>query len=238
VGTLSSLIEVTQLEMRYGLTRAVQGTSFSIGPGESVGLLGLNGAGKTSTLKALLGLYPVSKGSVTVFGHGPGSVAALKKIGFAPEDGCPPDYLTGQEYLQFVASLKFRSHTVAPEVSELLNYFELDPKKSVRDYSKGMRRRLILAQALMARPELVILDEPLNGLDPLMIIKLRERLNQTTQQGSALLYSSHILSEVEKCCNRVIIMKEGRIVLDQSLEKLIQEFGSVENAFSRSVGTA
>jgi ABC-2 type transport system ATP-binding protein len=120
--------------------------------------------------------------------------------------------------------------------NELLSWFELDPRKPIREYSKGMKRRITLAQAFLGEPDLVILDEPLNGLDPLVIVKLRNRLNEKRNKGTGLLYSSHILSEVEKCCSRAIILNEGKLVLDAPLDAIQSEYGSIENAFAKTVG--
>jgi len=231
------ILEVKNLEVRYGLKKAVEGVSFSIGPGESVGLLGANGAGKSSTLKALLGMLEPSQGHIQILGGRPGSFSSFEKLGFAPEEGEPPDYLTGREYLSFVSRIKKPLKTdFALAVDELLSWFELDPKKPIRECSKGMKRRITLAQAFLGEPDLVVLDEPLNGLDPLMIIKLRTRLIEQRNKGTALLYSSHILSEVEKCCSRAIILKEGNLVLDSSLESIQEEYGGIENAFAKKVG--
>lgn len=231
------ILEVKNLEVRYGLKKAVDDLSFSLSPGESVGLLGANGAGKSSTLKAVLGMLRPAKGEIRTLGARPGSFASFEKLGFVPEEGGPPDYLNGKEYLHFISDLKNPTkRNNDSEVNELLAWFELEPKKPIRDYSKGMKRRLMLAQAFVGTPDLIILDEPLNGLDPLMIIKLRNRLNEKRDKGTALLYSSHILSEVEKCCSRALILKEGKLVLDASLKEIFSDYGSIENAFAKKVG--
>lgn len=230
------ILEVNNLEVCYGLKKAVKSVSFAMGPGESVGLLGANGAGKSSTLKAILGMIRPSKGEIRTLNKRPGSFASFEKLGFAPEEGSPPDYLTGKEYLDFVSALKMPMRQKGfLEVDELLGWFELEPKKPIRDYSKGMKRRLILAQAFLGNPELIILDEPLNGLDPLMIIKLRTKLNEQKEKGTSILYSSHILSEVEKCCSRALILKEGELVLDASLETIMADYGGIESAFAKKV---
>jgi ABC-2 type transport system ATP-binding protein len=235
-GSLESLVEIKGLEVRYGFKKAVNGLSLSINEGEAVGLLGVNGAGKSSTLKALLGIVKPSAGEIHLFNLKPGNTKTFQNLGFAPEEGAPPDYLSGKEYLKFLASFRFpKDANILKEVDEMLAWFEIDPKKRIRDYSKGMKRRLVLAQAFIGDPALVVLDEPLNGLDPLMILKLRERINQKRDSQRALIYSSHILSEVEKCCSRVVILSEGKVVLDDSIEKVCSQFGSVEKAFSEKV---
>ena len=229
---LSLVVEVKDLEIAYGLRKAVQGISFSISAGEKVGLLGANGAGKSSTLRALLGMQRYAKGEVRVFNSKPGSIEILSLTGFAPEEGSPPDYFSGKEYLEFIQKMKMGPQSGTNAADELLLWFELEPKKKIREYSKGMKRRLTLAQALLGHPKLLILDEPLNGLDPLIIVKLRDWLNLQKNSETCLIYSSHILSEVEKVCSRAIILKNGKIVLDNSLSEIISQFGSVEAAFT------
>ena len=200
-----------------------------------MGLLGANGAGKTSTIRAILGLVRPAKGSIRVFGFAPGALKGLALLGFAPEEGCPPEYLTGKEYLVFVGRMRSKEDRKAAvqTADRLLADFELAPEKKIRDYSKGMRRRLVLAQAFVGAPKILILDEPLNGLDPLMILKLREYLSEYRKQGGSLLYSSHILSEVERTCTHVAILQEGELVLTDSMDNVVSNYGSVEGAFSK-----
>ncbi|NBX92937.1 MAG: ABC transporter ATP-binding protein [Proteobacteria bacterium] len=230
------LVEVKNLEVRYGSKKAVRGLSFSLMPGESVGLLGANGAGKSSTLRAILGMQPVSQGSISVFGKKPGLYKSFEQLGFAPEEGSAPEYLTGLEYLLFVSDLHRPAHPEnKKEAQELLQWFELNPNQRIRDYSKGMKRRILLAQSMVASPQILILDEPLNGLDPLMIVKLRELLIRKREQGVTVLYSSHILSEVEKTCSRAIMLREGEMVLDASLPDIVRDYGGVEDAFTQKV---
>jgi ABC-2 type transport system ATP-binding protein len=235
-GTVSPIFQLDNVSVNYGFRRAVEGLSLTLQKGQSLGLLGVNGAGKTSTIRALLGMLKPKEGKVSVFGGPPGRLKALRRIGFAPEDGVPPEYLTASEYLGFVGGLKIKDSALRhKEMNELLDWFELVPKKKLRDFSKGMKRRLILAQAFLGTPELLILDEPLNGLDPLVIIKLRERLDAYRAQGGTLLFSSHILSEVEKSCSHVAILSSGKMVCHSPVAALVGEFGSVESAFAEKV---
>jgi ABC-2 type transport system ATP-binding protein len=177
-------------------------------------------------------------GEVKVFGGEPGTSTAFRKIGFAPEDGVPPEYLSSEEYLSFVAELKVADRAKRAEaVAELLRVFELSPRKRVREFSKGMKRRITLAQAFLGEPELLILDEPLNGLDPLIIIKLREMIERNVQRGAAIIYSSHILTEVEKSCSRILLLKAGECVYSDSTAAAVKEFGSVEAVFAARMGS-
>ena len=231
------IFEIHDVSVFYGLRRAVDGLSLTQKVGGSLGLLGVNGAGKTSTIRALLGMLRPRKGSVSIFGEVPGKPKTFRRIGFAPEDGVPPEYLTGREFLSFVGGFRIKDRgRRAEEVKALLDWFELVPEKKIRDYSKGMKRRLLLAQGFLGDPSLLILDEPLNGLDPLIIIKLRQRLEEYRKNGGTVLFSSHILTEVEKSCSDVAILSEGRLVCYSAVDALLKEFGSVEAAFAAKVG--
>jgi ABC-2 type transport system ATP-binding protein len=232
-----SAIRVENLTVKYGFRTAVSGLDLHVPRGGAVGLLGANGAGKTTTLHAILGFLRPKSGSISLLGQGKAGPKVFHQIGFAPDDGCPPEYLTGREYLNFVGRFRLPDSAARrKEVDEWLGWFELDPKKRVGGYSKGMKRRLGLAQALLGKPDLVILDEPLNGLDPLFILKLREGLEKYLGAGGTLLFSSHILAEVEKVCSEVAILAGGKLVGQDTVAKLTAEFGSVEKAFQAKVG--
>jgi ABC-2 type transport system ATP-binding protein len=230
--SLQPVVQIDGLVIQYGRAKAVDNVTLHLRKGESLGLLGANGAGKTSSLKALMGMMRPQRGTVRVFGSAPGTPSVLKRVGFAPEDALPPDRCSGAEYLDFVAQVRrLSSDEARKETTGLLEDFDLAPHKLVRDYSKGMKRRLVLAQAFVGRPELMVLDEPLNGLDPLIIVSLRNRLEKYRLAGGTLLYSSHILAEVEKSCTRIFVLRSGRAVLDSPLSDVLAQYGSVERAF-------
>lgn len=233
----NTIFQLTDVSVGYGGFTAVRDISLSLVKGQALGLIGINGAGKTSTLRALLGMVKLKSGKVSVFGGVKLDQKALIKIGFAPEEGGPPEYLTGLEYLRFVGGFKINSkEELRKQVDELLSWFELDPNKTVKNYSKGMRRRLVLAQAFIGTPDFLVLDEPLNGLDPLMILKLRERVVNYRKNGGSILYSSHILSEIENTCSDIVILHKGSIVTQATVAQLVQDHGSVEKAFTNRVG--
>lgn len=239
MGRASKILECQNIEIHYGYKKAVKDVSFSISSGQSLALVGQNGAGKTSTLKALIGYIPLRKGKIEVLGKTPPDWRIFESLGFAPESGVPPDYLSASEYLFFIGKLKRKATRENQKlVSELLSVFDLDPQKKIRDYSKGMKRRLVLAQAFVGMPPLVILDEPLNGLDPIMIIRLRDWLNQYREKGMSIIYSTHILSEVEKCCDRLVLVHQGAVLVDSDVEKIKTDFGGVEKLFYEKVGKA
>lgn len=232
-----TIFQIENLKVNYGFRTAVEGLSLRLERGSSLGLLGLNGAGKTSTIRALLGMLRIRNGKVKIFGGKPGNIEGFGKIGFAPEEGQPPEYLNGEEYLSFVGGFRMQNATERRDaIRELLTFFELDLKKRISQYSKGMKRRIILAQALLGSPELLILDEPLNGLDPLLIMKLRERLDACRRSGGTILFSSHILTEVERTCSEVAILHKGKLACWEKVADLRKEFGSVEKAFLSKVG--
>ena len=232
-----SVFKLNNVSVSYGTAKAIQGVSFELRKGQAIGLIGANGAGKTSSIRALLGMVPIREGEVQLLGQKKCTPQTLKRLGFAPEEASPPEYLTAVEYLQFLGKFKVSdSNRTTQEIDELLSWFELNPDKRVSQYSKGMRRRLILAQAFLGKPELLILDEPLNGLDPLMIQKLRDKLRDYRAMGVSILYSSHILSELENCCTDVVMMDHGSVIMQESVTNLVQQFGSIEKAFTAKMG--
>ena len=234
---MPKILECQNIEVRYGFKKAVKSISFVVERGQSVALVGKNGAGKTSTLKALIGYVPLRRGNIQIMGRTPSDWRIFETLGFAPETGTPPEYLSAAEYLKFIAKLKLiRSKENEETISELLSVFDLEPEKKIREYSKGMKRRLVLAQAFVGMPALVILDEPLNGLDPVMIMRLRDWDNQCRKRGMTVIYSSHILSEVEKCCDRLILIHQGEVLVDQLIDEIKAENGGVEQLFYEKVG--
>ncbi|MEZ4750774.1 MAG: ABC transporter ATP-binding protein [Bdellovibrionota bacterium] len=236
---VSEIFKIDDVTIAYGWRKfvAVESLTLRLEKGGSLALLGLNGAGKTSTIRLLMGMVRPQIGQVEIFGSRPGELKALARIGFAPEDATPPEYLKGEEYLDFVASFRIKGKTARSKaVSEQMQWFEMPSNRRIRDYSKGMRRKLILAQALIGDPEMLILDEPLNGLDPLFIMKLRERVEAYLKNGGSLLLSSHILAEVEKVCTSVAIIREGKVAYTGSSASAVQQYGSIEKAFAHFVG--
>jgi ABC-2 type transport system ATP-binding protein len=230
----SPLIQFDGVSVRYGSKVALESLTLDIPKGAGLAILGLNGAGKTSTIRALLRMIRPATGVVRLFGAPLGLRPDFRRVGFAPEDAEPPEFLSCGEYLAFVAgTLGLPSSERKPAVRNLLDWFELPYGKLIRTLSKGMRRRLVLAQAMMGRRDLLILDEPLNGLDPVLIVRLRDRLREYVAQGGTLLYCSHLLSEVEQCCDSVLFLREGRVAASGSMSAIQNEFGSLEKAFLR-----
>jgi ABC-2 type transport system ATP-binding protein len=200
---------------RLTRARGVDSLSFSVEEGEVFGLLGLNGQGKTTAMKLALGLLRPDSGSVRVFGRTPGDPGALRQTGFLPELPYFYPYLTPREALAFYGSLsKIPSAELGGRIESALSCAGLSSAagRRTRDFSKGMLQRLGLAQAMLHRPRLYLLDEPVSGLDPLAIHDTRLLLGRLNEEGASLLLASHSISEVEKLCHRVGILVEGRMV--------------------------
>jgi len=199
--------------------------------GETFGLLGQNGAGKTTLLKTLLGIVRPSKGRATLLGKPLGDRKVKARIGYLPENPYFYDYLTGWEIMEFMGGLFEVPSTVQktriPELLDLVGLSTKDAKKKqLRQYSKGMLQRIGMAQALINDPELVFLDEPMSGLDPLGRYQMREIIQSLKRQGKTIFFNSHILSDVEKICDRVGILDKGEMICEGSLTELLGDVRS------------
>ena len=206
--------------------RGLDGLTFDIRPGEVFGLLGPNGAGKSTTLKLLTNLLFPTSGTATVFGRPVGDVAARQRLGFLPEHPTFYDQLTAEELLSYFAGLFGETGPARrAKAQAALDRVGLgaDRTRPLRQYSKGMIQRVGLAQALVNDPELVILDEPMSGLDPLGRREVREIILQLRDDGRTVLFSSHILSDAEWLCNRVAILSAGRLVALGTVAELVAE---------------
>jgi ABC-2 type transport system ATP-binding protein len=220
------MIEVVNLTKRFPRHEAVRGISFSVAKGEIIGFLGPNGAGKTTTLRMLTGYLPPTSGTASVAGHDVyrESIEARRKIGYMPENVPLYDDMRVREYLRFRANLKgLNNRDAKRRVEEVVETCGLDSvkRKMIRVLSKGYRQRVGLADALVHDPDLLILDEPTNGLDPNQIRQIRELIRQLAEKHTVLL-STHILSEVEATCNRVIIIDGGKIKAQDTPRNLVE----------------
>jgi ABC-2 type transport system ATP-binding protein len=221
------MIEVHQLSKSYARHEAVRGISFDVDRGEIVGFLGPNGAGKTTTLRMLTGYLPPTSGSATIAGFDifRQSIDARRKIGYMPENVPLYDDMRVREYLSFRAHLKgLDKNRARQRVSEVLDTCGLESvkKKMIKTLSKGYRQRVGLADALVHDPELLILDEPTNGLDPNQIRQIRELIKRLGETHT-ILVSTHILHEVEIICNRVIIIDTGKIRASDTPGNLVNQ---------------
>ncbi|TMM28389.1 MAG: ABC transporter ATP-binding protein [Actinobacteria bacterium] len=220
-------VEVRGLVKRYGRVLAVDDVDLTVERGDVYGYLGPNGAGKTTTLRILLGLIRPDAGSVRLFGRDPvgeGARALDDVAGFVEEPAFYP-YLSGRQNLELLGTLDGGSPAV--RIDEVLELVGLPDRARDRlgGYSQGMRQRLGIAASLLRAPQLLILDEPANGLDPAGIRDMRALISGLAREGITVLYSSHLLGEVEEVCNRVAIVDHGRIVFEGRLDDLRQSFG-------------
>jgi ABC-2 type transport system ATP-binding protein len=206
-------------------TRVLHDLTFAVGRNEIVGFLGPNGAGKTTTIKILNGLAFPDAGGVSIFGEEAGRrPASRRRIGFMPEHPYFYEYLTGEEFLRLCGRLYgMPGDAIVSRSRELLARVGLDGagRTAIRKYSKGMMQRLGLAQALLHDPELVILDEPMSGLDPMGRMEVRNLIRDLKTSGKTVFFSTHIISDVEALCDRVIIIHKGRKVAEGSVEGLM-----------------
>jgi len=235
------VIEVKGLYKRYGDLVAVRNVSFELQRGEVVGLLGPNGAGKTTTMRVLTGFLPPSAGTVRIAGHDleHASIEARRAIGYLPET--PPLYpemrVTG--YVSYVAAIKDvpRAERAAKVERALVACGLTEVRRRViGTLSRGFRQRVGLAQAIVHEPEVLVLDEPTAGLDPIQIIEIRNLiLDLAQEEGRTVLLSTHILPEVEAICQRVLLMGAGEIRIDGPLEE-VKGTASLEEVFLREVG--
>lgn len=222
----SEAVRAEAVVKRYGARTVVDGVSLSLNGGERLALLGHNGAGKTTILKMMLGLVRPSGGSLRVLGHDPAAMPAevRRTMGFLPESVAFQESMSGREVLRFYARLKRRP---AAECEPLLARVGLDGAagRRIGTWSKGMRQRLGLAQALLGTPRLLLLDEPTSGLDPELRLSFWAILAEMTQAGAAVLLSSHLLTELEERTDRVAILDRGRLVAQGSLDELRAQAG-------------
>ena len=217
---MTTAIRTEGLSKHYGSTRALESLDLEVPLGQVLGYLGPNGAGKTTTIRLLLGLIRASAGRAEIFGVDcqANPVEAHRRIGYIPGEVSLWPSLTGTETLHLLGEIAGRVDAAYRD--ELIERFEFDPSKKVRSYSKGNRQKVVLIAGLMTRDDLLILDEPTSGLDPLMELAFRDCITEANERGQTVFLSSHILSEVEAVCDRVAILRAGRLVESGTLSDM------------------
>lgn len=217
-----NVIESNQLTKMYGKARGISNVSFSVKEGEIFGFIGPNGAGKSTTIRTLLALIYPTSGSATIFGKDCIKYAPeiKKEIGYLPSEVFYYDNMKVIDLLKYSAS--FYKKDCTKRIRELAEALNLDLSKKIDDLSLGNKKKVGIVQGLLHEPKLIILDEPTSGLDPLMQQKFFELLREENKKGATILFSSHILSEVQKLCDRVAIIKEGEIVKVETMSALTE----------------
>lgn len=227
-------ILVDRVTKWYGSQAAVSQVQFELQPGEIVGFLGPNGAGKSTTLKMITGYLQPDEGSTFVGGFDvqKNALAAKKLIGYLPESNALYYEMYVKEYLKFVANL-YAVENASAAIASVIERTGLarEQRKKIGQLSKGYKQRVGLAASLIHQPKILVLDEPMSGLDPNQIVEIRELIRQEAA-NKTVLFSSHILQEVEAICNRVIIIQKGKIVADAPLQELTKQ-ASLEHVFKR-----
>lgn len=205
----------------YGRQAAVDSLDFDVRPGEIFGYLGPNGAGKTTTIRLLLGLIRPTRGVVRVLGQTPRSGSPLlARIGYVPGEPGLPGHLTGRQILNLCAGLSARPASLRGWACDMLSLSADDLAKPARSCSRGVKQKIAIAAAMQHDPDLLILDEPTTGLDPLVQSDFMDALREHRARGKTVFFSSHVLSEVEALCDRVTVLREGRIILESAVTEL------------------
>ncbi|HWD21001.1 MAG TPA: ABC transporter ATP-binding protein [Verrucomicrobiae bacterium] len=238
------LIEVLGLTKLYGEFTAVKELSFAVRPGEVIGLVGPNGAGKTTTLRCLAGIIPPSRGAVKICGFdlSQAPIEAKRRLAFFPDEPRLFEYLTVEQHLAFTARIYGVADWKARS-GPLLQELEIADKadKLPGELSRGMKQKLAIACGFLHAPEVIFLDEPLTGLDPIGIRRMKNSIFQRAQKGAAILISSHLLHLLQEVCSHVLILKQGEKVIDGTLEEVRQRYSEagaadLEEVFFRATG--
>jgi len=237
----SPAIEIRELRKVYGSKAAVDGLSLTVPRGCFFGFLGPNGAGKSTTIRMLTGLIPPTSGSIALLGlpMPEQEIEIKKRIGLVPDESLLFDRLTGAEFLEFVGRMYGLARPVAMErARELLELFELadQPRKLIAEYSKGMRKRVAMAASLIHRPEVFLMDEPFEGVDAVGARLMKDILLDQVRQGATIFLTSHVLEVVERLCDRVAIIHEGKLVREGAMQELRAGSETLEDVFVRVVG--
>lgn len=233
---MSPTVQIRNVTKKFGSFVAVDNLDLSIGKGEFFGFLGPNGAGKTTTIKMITGLYAPTSGSCLINGYDVHTdpVPAKRSLGYVPDQPFLYEKLTGREFLYFVCGLFNMPIAVVKEkIDEYIDIFEIGDfiDKRGEEYSQGMRQRIVLSAALIHDPGVLIIDEPLVGLDPRSSRLVKDVLKQRTTEGLTIFMSTHLLEIVEELCDRIAIIKEGRIIYEETQSAARRSNGQLETMF-------
>lgn len=237
------ILSIKDLKKRFGSKEVLKGVQLDVYKGQIIGYIGPNGAGKSTTVKIILGLEEEYSGQVTLFGEdiSTSSVEYKIRIGYVPEMADLYDNLTAEEYLTFMGELYgMENETAKKKAEKLIGLFGLSEvyESRIASYSKGMKQKILIISSLLHNPDVLFLDEPINGLDANSVMIFKELLAQLAAQGKTIFYSSHIMDVVEKISNRIVLLHNGQIVADGSFEELKNQNmeGSLEEIFNQLTG--
>jgi ABC-2 type transport system ATP-binding protein len=224
-------IEVSRLTKLYGDFAAVRDLSFSVGQGRIAGLVGPNGAGKTTTLRAIAGIHPPSRGTIVVCGFNMAvdPIEAKRRLSFMPDEPKLFDYLSVEEHLRFISRI-YGTQGWKGRAAELLDELELTHKRKSlpSELSRGMKQKLVIACGLIHQPDVLIFDEPLTGLDPLGIRRMKNTIVRRAGEGAAVILSSHLIHLVEELCDSVVILHQGRKLAEGSVPELKRKIAEAD----------
>jgi ABC-2 type transport system ATP-binding protein len=236
------MLQTIELTKCYSSIPAVEGVAFALNAGQILGCLGPNGSGKSTTVKMITGLLEPSRGRVLFHGEDirKDLVGYRKHLGYVPEEPNLYPYLSGREYLEMVGILRgIPQPRLGKKIDSLLELFSLYASRhsSMASYSKGMRQRILLIASLLDNPELLILDEPLSGLDVISALIIKNLIRTLGQQGKAVFYCSHVLEVVERVCSHLLILRKGKVIACGRAEEIQQRIGqsSLERTFHHLV---
>lgn len=242
-GNKECVVSIKDLRMRFGDKEVLKGIDLEVYKGQIIGYIGPNGAGKSTTVKIILGILENYQGQIEIFGQPLSSddVVLKKRIGYVPETADIYDNLSAYEYLSFVGEVySLEPEELNQKAKKLMGLFGIEEAYHARisSYSKGMRQKLLIISSLIHNPDILFLDEPLNGLDANSVMIFKEVLAELAAQGKTIFYSSHIMDVVEKISSRIILLHGGKIVADGSFEELKQQCseGSLEEIFNQLTG--
>ena len=224
-----AVIETNELRKTYGRIEALKGVTLRVEKGQIYGLLGQNGAGKTTLIKILLGIVEITTGEASLLGAPAGDIGVRRRVGYLPEDHAFPGYHTGYSLMDYYGSLyKVPSAERRRRIPEALEQVGIAGRMhyKIKTYSKGMKQRLGIAQALMHEPDLIILDEPTDGVDPMGRKEIRELRTVLKEKGHTIFLNSHLLGEVELICDRVAILQQGKLVREGTIAELTKTKGT------------
>lgn len=240
---MEGILSINNLRKSYGANEVLQGIDLTVSKGEIIGYIGPNGAGKSTTVKIILGIEEGYIGEVKLFGKdiSDGNIEYKKKIGYVPEIAEVYDTLTGFEYLTFIGELYGMDFDLVEyKAKRLMELFGIGDvyHSRISSYSKGMKQKLLIISSMLHNPEILFLDEPINGLDANSVMIFKEILSQLAEQGKTVFYSSHIMDVVEKISSRIILLNGGKIVADGSFAELKNQNkeGTLEEIFNQLTG--